>query len=271
MKYYVFSRVLLLMMFSILGVSIMSGQEDGRVNATEFVRLTVNKELLNGTKEILSWDLLETEKEGFEKAFDSIAKCYYAEFEQFYLKEYSQDEIAQLLVFYKTSLGSKLANDLGKMYQSNIGEPTLGDLMAQIQKENKEGRRTENRTQIVSEGNADVTKLLGLVRAQEYLAAVKYYQYVNVPHPDISLITTFDTLTANYLLNLEQYFHNSYSTAELKEILGFYETPLGKKVAGNSLKLINATISANDKWAGNIKKLMRDITSGKFQRSNKKG
>lgn len=236
----------------------------------ELARLSVDAERLNGIRKVLSWDLLETEKTGFEKAYDSISNSFYAGFERYYKNQYASEEIKQLLNFYKTSVGGKLAIDMGKLYQSNLPEneplqKRLTEIHKTFHKNQKSHGVSVETTEILSI-EPDIAKLFKAIGIKEYMEAEKANGIMSTePQFEADFIETFDKMTTLYLIDLEKYFLSNYTNVEIKELLQFYKTPLGRKVAGNSTKLIKVTFDANEKWIEDIQQIMHDITFGKFQ------
>jgi len=229
-------------------------------------KMTLDFERINGIKEVLSWDLMEVEKEGFAKAYDSVINLYISHFEGFYRDKYSKDEIRELLNFYKKPTGKKLCKDLGKFYQSNLLSPSLNERILKIKDNYRNGIFSSSFTSHSNKLDPDVLKLFQLISVNEYILALKKYEFSR--EVDQGLVSAFDIMSVEYLFDLGEYFQANLTSDDRKELLIFYETQLGKKVAKNSVALIQTTIKANDIWADDIKNLMKDINIGKFQHKN---
>jgi hypothetical protein len=112
----------LLMLFSILaGAQEYPLYNDIRV----LVHKTVDFEQIEVMRKLSITDIFEIEKEGYLKDYDSIADIYCNEFEYFYSKEYTHNEIKAFLQFCSSPTGSKLAKNLQQLYQGRFPEPEL--------------------------------------------------------------------------------------------------------------------------------------------------
>lgn len=69
---------------------------------------------------LLVIDLSGNEKQAFLKDYDSISSNYYIKLERFFIKNYTIEEMRELLSFMKTPLGNKLSHDLKLIAENSI-------------------------------------------------------------------------------------------------------------------------------------------------------
>lgn len=66
----------------------------------------------------------------------------------------------------------------------------------------------------------------------------------------------FDALLPGYYASFEDYYMKHYSHAEIKEMIKFYETPVGKKIKENAAPLAETTMMAVQDWGTKLQALM---------------
>lgn len=95
----------------------------------------------------------------------------------------------------------------------------------------------------------DVQKLMKTIGVPDRIDATREYQAMWVP-PDQEKahMEKVDATIPEFLQNTEDYFLKTYTHEEVKELLAFYESPLGKKVTANVAKQIAAYNEADDVW-----------------------
>ncbi len=258
-----FSVILLLVVFA---GTIQAQDNSFDCNTQELIKLTIDTSSVYNIRTGFEFDLLPIERKGFKRECDSIGKVFVARYELYYQNHYSNEEIVQFLNFCKTKTGKKFASDSGKLYNRKL--PENKTLLSRLVELNKTYRNWQPGYETIStSGHANIDSLISIMDVQQHLDALKAAKLMHIePRFEADYVKAFDKMANTYLDDLKQYFRDVYTDAQLQEILQFFETPVGKKVAGNSRNLISVSIMSEDCFTDAMVKLHKNIYSGKFQR-----
>ena len=106
-------RVLLLcaFMFSLsLSVTAQTeGNSDFKKETIEFIKLTGSASAFENAIDQIGMMVSETNKEAYTKEASATLDGIYGKLADIYMKEFTQAEVKELIAFYKTELGKKLA------------------------------------------------------------------------------------------------------------------------------------------------------------------
>ena len=104
-------KVLLVCLFVFATATQVKAQENAEFkNETiEFIKLTGAASAFENAIAQLGATVSEANKEVYIKEANATMDDLYTKFANLYMQEFTQDEIKELIVFYKTDLGEKLA------------------------------------------------------------------------------------------------------------------------------------------------------------------
>lgn len=95
----------------------------------------------------------------------------------------------------------------------------------------------------------DVQKLIKAIGISQRIDAMREYERMwTKPEEEKEYMVKFEATIPVFLQNVESYYLKNYTHDEIKELLKFYESPLGKKVTANSANLNVAYSGAEEKW-----------------------
>jgi len=80
----------------------------------KIIEITINSASITGMKQAMLTIVKEEEKDALLKDYDAATSSLYKSIENFYTSHYTDSEIRELLLFYRTPAGSKFAHDLLK-------------------------------------------------------------------------------------------------------------------------------------------------------------
>lgn len=93
----------------------------------------------------------------------------------------------------------------------------------------------------------DVQKLIKAIGIPERIDAMREYQRMwTKPEEEAEYMPVFETTVPEFLQNVEEYYLKKYTHEEVKELLAFYNSPLGKKVTANAAAINVAYSEAKD-------------------------
>lgn len=93
----------------------------------------------------------------------------------------------------------------------------------------------------------DVQKLMKVMGVPERIDAMREYERMwTKPEKEAEYMPMFESTIPDFLQNVETYYINKYTHDEVKELLQFYNSPLGKKVTANAAALNEAYSKAKD-------------------------
>lgn len=214
---------------------------------------TMDIELVKGVKNMMLPELMEIEKKGFLKDFDSITNNYRESIKEFYTTHYTDEEIEQIAVFYQSATGKKFLQSK-KSIEKSLTERNNGNPDFKI-------KGTANES-------SEMNELITVTGLYEFIAVVKEYEVQWIePQKIPEYNTQFDSLQKQYLRYVKENYSDALSKEEINTILNFYKTPVGKKMAANSAAYYSTTISALNRWYDDFVKLKKNVTFGKYQKS----
>lgn len=104
---------------------------------------------------------------------------------------------------------------------------------------------------------ADVQKVLQLTGSSAQAEVAKKQIVTMVPDAKkAEFVKEFDALVPDYLASLEKYYMETYTHEEVKQMIKFYETPVGKKITANAGGLAEATTKAAQEWGMKLQNLI---------------
>ena len=104
---------------------------------------------------------------------------------------------------------------------------------------------------------ADVQKVVQLTGSAAQAEVAKKQIVTMVPEAkQAAFIKEFDALVPDYLASIEKYYMETYSHEEVKQMIKFYETPVGKKLTANAGGLAEATTKAAQDWGTKLQNLI---------------
>lgn len=230
----------------------------------KLVDLTIDTERIDLVKQITMYDALEIEKASLNKDLDRIKEEFYIELAAIY-QGYTQEEIIKMNEFYGSGPGKKLAGDLKLFSADNF--PVYEEWIKRVLS-NKEVT-TSKAIEAEKPNQASVRHLIDLIGVPEYLAVAKEYKAMwQEPQHEAAFRKQFETATPELMTEIEYYFLAKYSLEEIRSLLLFYESPLGKKIKENALKSYQAILDANNRWIENWEQVNHDRTFGKYQKTD---
>lgn len=104
---------------------------------------------------------------------------------------------------------------------------------------------------------ADVQKMLELTGSTAQADIAKKQILTMVPDTKkAEFVKEFDALVPAYLVYLEKFYMENFTHEEIKQMIKFYETPVGRKLTEKAGGLAEATTQAAQDWAPKIQGLV---------------
>lgn len=104
---------------------------------------------------------------------------------------------------------------------------------------------------------ADVQKVVQLTGSAAQAEVAKKQIVTMIPEAKKAQFSKeFDALVPEYLTSLEKYYMETYTHDEIKQMIKFYETPVGKKITANARGLAEATTKAAQDWGTKLQNLI---------------
>jgi uncharacterized protein len=104
---------------------------------------------------------------------------------------------------------------------------------------------------------ADVQKVLQMTGSAAQADIAKAQIVAMIPEAKkAEFIKEFDALVPEYLNFLEKFYMETFTHDEVKQMIKFYETPVGKKITANAGGLAEATTKAAQDWAPKLQNLV---------------
>jgi len=125
-------------LFVLLGSFLSFGQEKTiHEDAKELVKLTFDMTDKNQMKYMLSSNMEDDKREAFRKEIDVAMDLYITEASNFYIAKYTHEEIKEMLRFYETPVGKKIAKDSRKLLDGSFPKGKEWDMQIYSLKEKK--------------------------------------------------------------------------------------------------------------------------------------
>jgi hypothetical protein len=104
---------------------------------------------------------------------------------------------------------------------------------------------------------ADVQKVIQMTGSAAQAEIAKKQIITMIPEAkQAEFSKEFDALLPAYFTSLEKFYMEKYSHDEVKQMIKFYETPVGKKITANSGALMETTMQAAQDWGAQLQSLM---------------
>lgn len=104
---------------------------------------------------------------------------------------------------------------------------------------------------------ADVQKVLLMTGSAAQADIAKAQIVAMIPEAKKAAFTKeFDALVPEYLAFLEKFYMDNFTHDEVKQMIKFYESPVGKKLTTNAAGLADATTKAAQDWAPKLQNLV---------------
>ncbi|MGC6431137.1 MAG: DUF2059 domain-containing protein [Jejuia sp.] len=105
-----------------LAVSLQAQTVDAtfKSEAIEFIKITGSGSMFEGAIDQIGAMVSQENKEAYKKEAMGTLDALYGELADIYMKEFTREEIQELLKFYRTDLGKKLASKQGSLTQQGM-------------------------------------------------------------------------------------------------------------------------------------------------------
>lgn len=111
-----------------------------------------------------------------------------------------------------------------------------------------------------------IQKLIDCIGVYDYLQLTKSYEAMWVePQHEAAFLKDFDSIVPNYINATSKYLLERYTSEEIKKLIEFYESPLGKKMVSNNKKQAKTFLDASNEWAEKILEIKGDQMMGKYR------
>lgn len=100
-----------------------------------------------------------------------------------------------------------------------------------------------------SNSEKTVSKLMDVMNIEQHIKVTREncVMWV-VPSQEVEYLKSFDATVPVFKNNFRQYYLSNYTQEEMNELLKFYESPLGRKITGNSGTLLELSVKAEEIW-----------------------
>lgn len=90
--------------------------------------------------------------------------------------------------------------------------------------------------------DTDVDKIVEITINPSFIAGMKQAMLIMVKEEDKdALLKDFDAVTASLYKSIENFYTSHYTDSEIKELLQFYQTPVGSKFVKDQLRMSSNT------------------------------
>jgi hypothetical protein len=107
-------------------------------DAKQLVLLTFDTSEKKQIKYSLSVSIDNEKKENFKNEYDAAINAYVEECSKFYIVNYTHDEVKEMLKFYQTPVGQKIAKDSRKLLEGSFPIGKEWDMQLYDLKDKKE-------------------------------------------------------------------------------------------------------------------------------------
>lgn len=103
----------------------------------------------------------------------------------------------------------------------------------------------------------DVQKLMKIIGIEEQISYTREDMIMwTTPVKEKELIADFDATVPVFKADVEEYYLTKYTHSEIKEILAFYESPIGKKLVADNKFLLDLNNTEEEKYYDGFTELM---------------
>lgn len=229
---------------------------------------TVDSDAIKTMRALAIHEMLDIEKEGFLKDYDSLSNEYYNAFKSYYEEKYTSEEIKALHNFYQSNAGKKVSGDLKQLFKNNLPvSPTLEQRLNALRAKSKQDVQTTESATTLQVHNISFEYYLKLIGFREYLNIVQDYEVMWIePQYENKYRKSFPTMTAEYITDIYHYFNANYTQSDMDAIKEFYHSALGKKVVANAGVFASITFNAYQKWVDGFSTINGKLIFGKYQK-----
>ncbi|MFL9845976.1 DUF2059 domain-containing protein [Flavobacterium rhizosphaerae] len=104
---------------------------------------------------------------------------------------------------------------------------------------------------------ADVNKFLELSGANEQIALAKEQVITMIPKAkQEAFLKEFDASLKPILEAQQNFYTTNFTQAEIKQLIQFYESPIGKKMSDNAAKLTESMMPKIQEWSMNLQNII---------------
>ena len=250
-------KVFLSGFFLLISIAMQAQDQAFAADAKKLVKLSVDTSQKAMMRNTLTYNVDdEKEKEDIVKTYDAVVYKFLGDIEQYYLATYTHDEVKKMLEFYETPTGKKFIKEKKKLVDGNFPPGKEWDMEEYKREKNKkEGKPEEPRVLANTDSydaafKKDVLKLMDLMGVPEQVDYKREYTIIwSRPDEEKEAVAEFETTVPEFLKNSELHFLTKYTHEEVKEIIRFYETPVGKKLVDNNKNYIDVYQAADDVYS----------------------
>lgn len=113
----------------------------------------------------------------------------------------------------------------------------------------------------------DVQKLMKLIGVEEQINYTREDMIMwTSPVYEKEFAADFDASVPVFRADVEEYYLTQYTHKEIKEILVFYESPVGKKITANNKVLLGLHKNADEKYFDSFSELMYAKKNGDYKK-----
>ena len=102
-------KIMLISAFLVAFTTYAQGDSAYKNTALEFVKISNDTEMFNTAIDQLGKEVLDAKKEEFRSEAKKTLDKLYTNMAELFMEEFTHTELKELIVFYKTDLGKKLA------------------------------------------------------------------------------------------------------------------------------------------------------------------
>tara|TARA_R110002126_G_scaffold129047_4_gene271728 strand:- start:292 stop:699 length:408 start_codon:yes stop_codon:yes gene_type:complete len=104
---------------------------------------------------------------------------------------------------------------------------------------------------------ADVMKLINLSGSDASMKVAKEQILKMIPSDkQVEFLKEFDATLPSLYDSLANIYIEMYSEKDIKEMIAFYESPIGKKINGNMGDFTKKMMGASKEWGGSLQGIM---------------
>ena len=114
-------KILLASLFMVAMATQAQENSEFKTETIEFIKLTGAGKAFEAAIDQIGYNVAETNKEAYNKDANATLEGLYSKMAELYMNEFTQSEIKELVAFYHTDLGKKLAEKQLGLTQKAMG------------------------------------------------------------------------------------------------------------------------------------------------------
>jgi hypothetical protein len=130
-------KLKILSLFLFIAFSGFAQEGTLKEDAKKLVQLTFDMSQKKQVKYAYSSSLPDEKKETFKQEYDAAINAYVEECSNFYIANYTHEEIKEMIKFYETPVGQKIAKDSRKLLEGSFPQGKEWDMQLYGLKEKK--------------------------------------------------------------------------------------------------------------------------------------